>query len=721
MRHLFIVSFILISFSLQANPMIGLLERMGKGLSNKFELTIEQASIDEDFFEISSHNGKICVKSNNFASMGAGINWYLKYVAFVHVSWNCMTPKLPEILPLVKTPIRQTTKQTIRYQYNYCTYGYSTPFWNWNRWEQEIDWLILHGINTPLAFVGVETVWYNVLSQLGYTSKEIGEYIAGPAYLPWWGMNNLEGWGGPLPQSWYVEQEQLQKKILGRMTEFDMSPVLPGYAGMLPSNVKEKLGYNVTNPGKWAGFNRPAFIQPTDPNFSKVAQLYYDELDKLYGKAPYYSMDPFHEGGSVEGVDLDKAGRTIMQELKKNHPQAAWVVQSWQKNPRPEMMDSLDDGDLLVLDLWSECRPQWGDEDSPVCRPDGFGKHDWLFCCLLNFGNNVGLYGRMDKVTSGFDLARNHTKGETLKGIGMTMEGIENNPVMYELVFEMPWHSGKVSIDEWVANYAHYRYGIQNDQVEKAWYILSKTVYNCSTIQEGTSESVFCARPDTVVTRVSCCSVVDVYYDPAELENAAKLLLKASSDAPALINSENYRYDVTDVIRQCLANDGLTTYQAMMISYKQRNSKEFEYNKKRFLNLLLDQDKLLSSRKEFMLGKWLHHAKIKSPNKSNAKLYEWNARTIITTWGNRVSADDCGLRDYSHREWSGLLKDFYYHRWKMYLDMLSSYLSGKEDLKAIDFYQWEEKWTVKQNKYPIKPTKDDLSVAKMIVEKYFKE
>ena len=717
MKHLLIASFIIITFSLHANPVSGLLERIDTGLSKKFELIINKSSTSEDYFELYSRNGKICVKSNNYASMGAGINWYLKYVASVHVSWNCMKPELPETLPAINSPIRRTTKQTVRYQFNYCTYGYSMPFWDWNRWEQEIDWLVLHGINTPLAFVGIEAVWYNVLCKLGYTSEEIGDFVAGPAFLPWWGMNNLEGWGGPLPLSWYAGQEQLQKKILERMRDFGMNPVLPGYAGMMPSNVKEKLGYNVTNPGKWGGFKRPAFLQPTDTNFTKVAQLYYKELDKLYGKTKYYSMDPFHEGGNIDGVDLDKAGRMIVRELKRNNSKAIWVVQSWQKNPRPQMIDSLNQGDMLVLDLWSECRPQWGDENSLAFRPQGFGKHDWLFCCLLNFGNNVGLYGRMDRVTTGFDLARNHIKGKTLKGIGMTMEGIENNPVMFELFFEMPWYEGKINIKEWVTNYANYRYGQQNGNIEKAWAILSKTAYNCPTIQEGTSESIFCARPDTDVTRVSCCSFVDLYYDPNELEKAAKLLLNEGSNR-SLMNNDNYMYDLTDVVRQCLTNKGLTFYHNMMTSYKQRNIKDFEHNKKLFLNLLLDQDKLLSTRKEFMLGTWLQYAKNKTHNENDARLYEWNARLIITTWGDRICADEAGLRDYSHREWSGMLKDFYYPRWKMYLDMLSNYISGKGDLMKIDFYKWEEKWTRKRNHYPITPSGNELSVANEMAKKY---
>src|SRR3712207_7343109 len=70
-------------------------------------------------------------------------------------------------------------------------------------------------------------------------------------------------------------------------------------------------------------------------------------------------------------------------------------------------------------------------------------------------------------------------------------------------------------------------------------------------------------------------------------------------------------------------------------------------------------------------------------------LYEWNARVQITTWGNRAAADDGGLHDYAHKEWNGLLQDFYYMRWKTFFDELNSRLNGNTP-KEIDFYALEE-------------------------------
>lgn len=80
--------------------------------------------------------------------------------------------------------------------------------------------------------------------------------------------------------------------------------------------------------------------------------------------------------------------------------------------------------------------------------------------------------------------------------------------------------------------------------------------------------------------------------------------------------------------------------------------------------MILLQDELLATRPEFKVGTWIARARSLGGTPEEKELYEWNARVQITTWGNRLAADEGGLRDYAHREWNGILKDFYYMRWK---------------------------------------------------------
>lgn len=706
-KFLCLISLFLLGITLYASPITGLLERIDKGASRKF--VIERLKGEKDFFELDQKGNKVVVRGNNYVSIATGINWYLKYYAGINLSWNGMKADLPEVLPPVLKKERHETDLKLRYDFNYCTFSYSMAFWDWKRWEQEIDWMALHGINLPLAMVGTDVVWKNVLEELGYTREEINAFIAGPGFQAWWLMNNLEGWGGPNPDSWYERQEELQKRILKRMREYGIEPVLPGYSGMVPHNAKDRLGLNVADPGRWNGYPRPAFLQPTDPQFERIAALYYREMTRLYGKASYYSMDPFHEGGNTSGVDLEAAGKAIWKAMKQANPRAAWVVQAWGANPRPQMIRTLPAGDMVVLDLFSESRPQWGDPASSWYRKEGFGQHDWLFCMLLNYGGNVGLHGKMAHLIEEFYKAKDSSFGKTLKGVGMTMEGIENNPVMYELLCELPWREQRFSKDEWLEGYLKARYGKSDSQVSQAWMLLSNTIYNCpaASTQQGTHESILCARPSWKAYQVSSWSEMSDYYDPADVIRAAGMMVEA---AERFRGNNNFEYDLVDIVRQAVAEKGRLMYRVLVDAYKAGDRELFKLSSDRFLRLILMQDRLLATRPEFKVGRWLESARNLGSTEEEKDWYEWNARVQITTWGNRVAADDGGLHDYAHREWNGLLRDFYYLRWKTWLDeQLKSFEGGQP--KAIDFYALEEPWTLKHNSYASEAEGNPVDIA----------
>lgn len=705
----------LCSMVLYASPVNGLLERIDKGASKKF--LIEKVDSDKEFFELDQKGNKVVVRGNSYVNIASGIHWYLKYYAGIHLSWNGMKASLPEVLPPVRKKEYRETDKVYRYAFNYCTYSYTMAFWDWNRWEQEIDWMALHGINMPLAVVGTDVVWHRVLKRLGYTKTEIDEFIAGPAFQAWWLMNNLEGWGGPNPDSWYEQRLALQKKILKRMREYGIKPVLPGYSGMLPHNAKEKLGLEVADPGLWCGYRRPAFLQPTDQNFSRIASIYYEELTRLYGKADFYSMDPFHEGGSVEGVDLAAAGKAIRESMKKANPNAVWVAQAWQACPHEKMIEAIPAGDLIVLDLFSESRPQWGDEASSWYRKEGFKGHDWLYCMLLNYGGNVGLHGKMQHVIDEYFKAKASSFSNTLKGTGMTMEGSENNPVMFELLSELIWRPVPFRKEEWLDGYIKARYGTWNPILREAWTLLSNSIYNCpaASTQQGTHESVFCARPSLKAYQVSSWSEMQDYYQPMDVIKAAGKMMEVADE---LRGNNNFEYDLVDVLRQAVAEKGRLVYRVVVDAFQAHDKKLFTVASNRFLELILLQDKLLGTRKEFRLGEWIQSARKWGTTESEKDWCEWNARVQITTWGNRTAAEQGGLRDYAHKEWNGLLRDFYYMRWKTYFDGLANELNGAP-AEQLDFYALEEAWTLQQNLYSDAAEGNPVDVAKEVYRAVF--
>ena len=759
-RLLSLFAILTLAITMQAaNPLYSLIERIDKGASSKF---IVEINPDEtDYFELSSKNGKILIKANNYVNSAVGLNWYLKYYCGVQLTWNQMHAKLPKQLPSVNKPEKHETDLKLRYDFNYCTFSYSMAFWDWKRWEEEIDWMALHGINMPLAAVGHECVWRNMMLKLGYTEDEIGKFIAGPAFLAWWEMNNLEGWGGPLPLNWYKQQETLQKKILKRMNEFGMKPVLPGYSGMCPSfsasnNGKTKdsgkpnssdnasISSGESNQSSlqlWNGFTRPGVIMPDDPRFDEFARLFYQETQKLYGTADYYSIDPFHEASNLPAdLNIGEAGKKILSAMKQyGNEHSTWILQGWSENPRPEMLDSLPNGDILVLDLFSECRPQYGAKNSIWYRPQGYGEHDWAFCMLENFGANIGLHGRMDQLLNNYYTARRDFS-KHMKGWGFTMEGSETNPIMYEMMSELPWRKEKIKRNKWIDGYIKARYGLTTNKdgndslIYKAWHILAKGIYNCpeGNNQQGPHESVFCSRPSLECFQSSSWSKMTNYYDPRSTMHAVQLLARV---ADRFRGNNNFEYDYVDICRQAIADRGRIVYNQLVADFKSFDKQSFTRHKYEFLSLILKQDSLLATRSEFRVGRWINQARSIGKTPDEMDLYEWNARVQITTWGNRYCADTGGLRDYAHKEWNGLLRDFYYPRWVKYLDVLQQELDSKlpvlpvgnsswktpdNPALTIDWYAMEEPWTLSHSAYKTEAEDNPIDTANRIIKSFAK-
>jgi alpha-N-acetylglucosaminidase len=446
-------------------------------------------------------------------------------------------------------------------------------------------------------------------------------------------------------------------------------------------------------------------------------------------------MDPFHEAKNLPAdLDFGEAGKAILAAMKAVNKKAKWVIQGWTENPRQQMLDAIKPGELIILDLFSECRPMWGME-SIWKREGGYGRHEWLFCMLENFGANVGLHGRMDQLIDNFYNTKGNPLAEHIKGIGLTMEGSETNPVMYELMCELPWRPAKITKEEWIEQYVKARYGTTNDNLLEAWRILIDGIYNCprGNNQQGPHESVFCSRPAFDNFQASSWSKMCNYYDPTSTEEAAKLMVQI---APEMRGNNNFEYDLVDILRQAIADRARIVYTHTIADFNCFDKKRFMVDKNEFMQLLQLQDRLLNSRKEFMVGSWIEKAKQHGTTEAERKLYEWNARVQITTWGDRYCANTGKLRDYAHKEWAGLLKDFYMPRWTAFWDILQKELDGelpviptgnsstpKADNPAlnIDYYSIEEPWTLSNNAYPSEALYSPVDIATEVFYEAFRQ
>lgn len=662
----------------------------------------------KDIFEIVSEKERIVIRASNPVAMCSGFHWYLKHVAKCHVSWNGDQLNLPVPLPAVQEKIRITNPYKHGFYFNYCTFNYSMSWWDWERWEREIDYMALCGIDMPLAIVGSEAIWLNFLKRFGYTHEQAKAFIAGPGYTAWWMMGNLEGRGGPVTDAWVDSRIKLQRKILARMRELGMKPVLPGFIGLVPSNLTEIVPTAKTLPqGTWVGEQntRPHVLHPEQPLFETMARAWYEELEKLYGKADCFAGDLFHEGGKTHGLNIAAIASKVQGYMLEHNPQAIWTIQGWGGNPRSDLLSGLKKENTLVVELCCEFWRNWE-------RSQGFDGFPWTFSTIIMYGGNVGFHGRLDSIAGNLNAAL-ESKFPPV-ALGATWESIEVNPIVMDYIWDMRWRQTCPPPAEWAQDYAVRRYGADLPPIRAAWKKLVQTAYGSYPDHRRPTESIFCAIPSLDVKKVSPFSgTCTVFYDQRELRDALILLLSAADQCQ---DEQTYRFDVLDVARQFMANAAQIPYRQMVEAFKQQDRAAFEKNAELFLQMLDDQDRLLGCEPLYMLGKWLNDARQLGPTAEQTIQNEKNARLLITLWNEEKSA----LNNYAWKEWNGLLGRYYKPRWVMFIDELKRQLDGKPP-KNLDYYSFEYTWatqTWREDAYPYTSQANPVAIARELVEKY---
>ncbi len=637
-----------------------LAERFLPGYSDKFIFEIIESENGKDVFELSGENGKVILKGNNKGSIAAALGWYLKYTLKQHISW--CGKRIPEIkgeLPM-PSPYRRVIEQKYRSYMNYCTHSYSAAWWDWDRWEYEIDMMALNGINMPLAITGTEAVWYATLLELGFTDIEARSFLAGPAFLAWQWMTNLEGHAGPLPMSWIEEHKKLGKKILERELEFGMYPIQQGYSGFVPNLMKEKFpNSNFMIKKTWNNIGHTTELDPLDPLFKKVGMTFMKHQQEIFGTYGFYACDPFHEGHPpVEGSEyLHQVGKTISELYDAFDENSVWVMQAW--SIREDIAKAVPKEKLLILDLNSKY---------PI-KFNGFWGYNYVQGVLHNFGGRMSsLHGDLPLTAKNrFNVAKSNAPSAI--GTGLFMEGIGTNPVFYDLALEMLTRSDSVDIYEWIKGYIERRYGKVDENAVKAWRLLIDNVYRDDTdfVERGT---VLCTRPCLKLRGTGPMDSFYIHYDNRILLNAIELLITIDCD------TEGYRYDLLDLCRQLLSNYAQKLYFEIPKAFYEKDTEAFRSYTNDFITLLKEIDKMLALRPEWTIQKWIRDARALGKTKEEKDLYEYNARMQITIWGNE---ENSFLFDYAWKEWSGLIGTYHLPRWKMFLDYITEKLEKGEE------------------------------------------
>lgn len=619
-----------------------------------------------------------------------------------------------------------------RYHFNTVTFSYTAAFWTWEDWELQLDWMALRGINLPLAWVGQEKILMDVFVEAGFTQDEVISFLSGPAFQAWNRFGNIQGsWGGDLPMSWINSQFELQKKIVARMVDLGMTPVLPCFTGFVPRAIDRVFpDAAFVNGSQWNDFpsslTNVTFLEPSDPHFSELQVSFISKQTKAYGNvSSIYTLDQYNENDPASG-DLDylrNVTQGTWQSLKDADPQAIWLMQGWLFYSSSdfwtdERIEAYLSGvpvnsDMLILDLFSESQPQWQRTNSYFGKP-------WIWCQLHDYGGNMGIYGQLQNVT--VNPIEALANSSSLVGFGLTMEGQEGNEIMYDILLDQAWSPAPLETSGYFRSWVTARYSSSDlpAAVYEAWDVLRQTAYNNTDFNLATAvtKSIFELAPNTTgLSNRTLHHPTTITYQSSDMQKVWGLMHNASIAQPSLLENTAFVFDFTDVTRQVMANAFNPLYTSFVNAanssslnntYSPAFAKQAGNN---MLTLLADLDSVLISSRipYFSLATWIGEARawaMPSPTNTiaqsnatalaeTAAYYEYNARNQITLWGPTGE-----ISDYASRQWGGLVGSYYLPRWELFINHTlpgsggnaTTKANGENDGLSKALLAFEEEW-----------------------------
>ena len=678
-------------------------------------LVFRQMEDSVDVFELYSEDGKVVICGNNANSMAVGLNHYLKNHCGVTVSWYADEPvEYPSVMPSVDVPVRVEARVKERFFLNYCTFGYTMPWWKWEDWERLIDWMALNGVTMPLATTGQEAVWQKVWRSHGLTDEEIRSYFTGPAHLAWNRMSNIDGFDGPLPQGWIYAQVELQKKILERERSLNMKPVLPAFSGHVPPQIKEIYpSAQITKVKGWGGFpeeNLCHFLAPMDSLYHRIQREYLEQQTRLFGTDHIYGVDLFNEveAPSWDPQTLSDISRNAYESMSAVDPEALWLQMGWMfyydsRHWTPEnikaYLSAVPQGKVLLLDYYLENTLVWKHTESFYGQP-------YILCYLGNFGGNTRLSGHFRQTSERIeDTFANG--GDNCNGIGSTLEGFGVNQFMFEYVFDKAWETGMTD-NEWIGRLSDRRIGHEDPVAREAWKSLCDSVYIGGAFSSQTPLS--CARP-CIEGFWHWTAIHNVRYDNATLVRIWQALLDVPSER------DTYIFDIVNIGTQALGNHFSFLRDSFTTAYRRGDLEEVISLAGQMRELLDDIDALASCHPQFSLKSWLDDAASWASSPEEEAYYRRNARRIISTWGN-----ECNIRDYGTRQWSGFVSSYCAPRWDMFFDEIIECMETGKEYDQEEFFRkcevFEDQWAENEQEITLKDAVDPVELSKSLIERY---
>ena len=602
---------------------------------------VTETAESENTWSYEPAEGKVLIKGGNAVDMSVAYYAFLRdncggYFDVDH-ALKVGEFKLPE------EKKEGVIEKKYRICFEYTAFSCAACWWSWERWENEIDFMAMNGVNMPLSVVGTEAVWLKTMKDLGIKEDLALAGILGPAFWGWQLYNCFDGY---LPQSSAATVDkriELGRKIIEREKQLGMTPVMHGYSGYISRNfIQSKIRVRVNKTDEWCLFPKQYHIIVRDTTFHRIGTLYYRNLGLLLGEGCYFLADPFtaHEPAKRDSAFLAGVGAAIYKLISDQDENAVWVVHS--SSVRDSMFRAVPKENVLIIG---------SKEESESSRFEGF---EFVVGSQFNNADVTSIHGDFNAVSG-------VCASENTSGVGVFSDGAYSNEAFRQ--FSYSAMSGAKNVDSWLETYAKNRYRTDKKEALEALQLLKKSCW-----REGQPVrehgSAICTRPTTLLRHTSVGdSGNDIPYDIADVFAAAKKLLEAQG------KTYEYELDVCDALRQALSDLANTVCKKALEGYKTKNVEQFETNSNLFLSIIEDMDRLLMTKKEFALPHYLELARSFGNSPEESENFEINILAQITSFG---PIKDSVLYDMCWKEWAGVLNTFYAKRWRAFFETLAA-------------------------------------------------
>jgi alpha-N-acetylglucosaminidase len=665
-----------------ADEVRGLVARIG---GDATRVRVLEAADSTDWAEASARDGLLTIRATDPVAAASGLARYLRHHGR-RLTWE--EPRLEPPLRGVggwpdAGPFVVETPFAVRYHLNLVTHAYTAAFWDWPRWERELDWMALHGVTHPYVLTAYEVVLGEALRRSGVENDAVARWVGGATHVPWTAAGGMHSFGGPLPARWGSRRVILARRILARARALGMTPVLPVTGGHVPPARAGDEAEHI----EWQGWRTPA-LSPSSAAYRRFVTTFLEVQRDLLGDLgprPFLAVDPYLE--SLPPVDdeaaLAASGRGTWEAMSAVHPGATWVLQGWPFHYHRQFwttdrvtayLGDVPTESLLLVDLWGEHAPMWR---------DGMHGRRWIWTAIHNFGGRFALFGDLTGLARDVaELRRKHP--DRCEGVGLAPEAIENNTVFYELATDLTWSN--VDVATWVDDFAVERYRPRGEEagdgVRQAWRLLADTLY-----APGRTRSIpspVYARPwsatapfatqrlagESLPAQQRMSANVDAENDPAVLaglpavRQAARLLVSVADDVGARATLE---HDVVELVGHMLAQGARVHIRGVLAAYADGDAAAVRRHGAALAVDLVDLDALCATRPESRVSTWIAQARAWAGTPAEAAVMERDARSLVSVWGHQTS----GLHDYSGRHWSGLVRGLYLPRWQVWTAWLA--------------------------------------------------